>query len=89
MCSSDLIQSLRQRLESLVAVTEIEGGGPRFPAAVPDEDVVNALAQYLELTPIERQALLERDGVLARGQGLVELLEMKRIEKNYRTGRVH
>ena len=40
-----------------------------FPPAVPDEDLVNALAQYLELEPLERQALLERDGVLARCRG--------------------
>ena len=31
-----------------------------------DEDLVNALAQYLELEPVEKQALLERDGLLDR-----------------------
>ena len=38
-----------------------------------------ALAQYLELEPLERQALLERDGVLARCRGLIELLEMNTL----------
>jgi Lon protease-like protein len=37
---------------------------------------VNALAQYLPLEPMERQALLECDGIAARCKGLIELLEM-------------
>jgi len=70
----------RHRLEALLAAAiERTGSDPRFPPAVPDEDLVNALAQYLELDPLERQALLERDGVLARSRGLIELLEMKTI----------
>jgi hypothetical protein len=51
----------------------------RLPAAMPDEDVINALSQYLELEPIEKLALLERDGPLARCRALVELLEMKTL----------
>jgi Lon protease-like protein len=44
---------------------------------VSDEDLVNALAQYLDLDPVEKQALLELDGVARRAESLVELLEMK------------
>ena len=33
---------------------------PRMPAAMADEDLVNALAQYLDLEPLEKQALLEQ-----------------------------
>jgi Lon protease-like protein len=70
----------RQRLEALLAAAmERAGSEPRFPPNVPDEDLVNALAQYIELDPLERQALLERDGILSRCRGLVELLEMKTI----------
>ena len=70
----------RHRLEALLAAAiERTGSDPRFPPAVPDEDLVNALAQYLELDPLERQALLERDGVLARCRGLIDLLEMRTI----------
>ena len=43
----------------------------------PDEDLVNALAQYLDLDVLEHQALLECDGVLARCRALIDLLEMK------------
>ena len=56
---------------------ERSGSEPRFPPAVPDDDLVNALAQYLELDAIERQALLEREGTLSRCRALIELLEMK------------
>ena len=44
---------------------------------MPDEDLVNALAQYLDLEPLEKQALLERDGLRDRAESLIELLEMK------------
>jgi len=67
----------RNRIEALLAAAiERMGAGPRIPPAVPDEDLVNALAQYVQLDPIERQALLERDGVASRCRGLIELLEM-------------
>jgi hypothetical protein len=42
-----------------------------------DEELVNALAQYLDLEPIEKQALLERQCLRSRAESLVELLEMK------------
>jgi hypothetical protein len=38
---------------------------------------VNALAQYAAFDPIERQALLECNGVLSRCLALIELLEMR------------
>ena len=67
----------RRRLEALL-VPQPEGQpDPKVPSAMPDEDLVNALAQYLEFDPVEKQALLERDGVLDRCRSLIELLEMK------------
>jgi uncharacterized protein len=86
------LHRLRQRLEALLAAAmEREGSDPKFPPAVPDEDLVNALAQYMALEPLERQALLERDGVLARCRSLVELLEMKTIGRRatWKGGAVH
>lgn len=74
------LRQQRTRLEAvLAAAIERSGAEPRFPPAVADEDLVNALAQYMELEPLERQALLERDGVLARCRGLIELVEMKSL----------
>jgi Lon protease-like protein len=76
----DVLRRQRLRLEALlVAAVERIGSDPKFPPAVPDEDLVNALAQYLAFDPVERQALLERVGVSARCQGLIELLEMKTL----------
>jgi Lon protease-like protein len=90
----ELLRQQRQRLEALMAAALERGGAdPRFPPAVPDEDLVNALAQYLPLEPLERQALLERDGLLTRCQGLIELLEMKsfspRGTAGWKSGSVH
>jgi uncharacterized protein len=70
----------RRRLEALL-VPQPEGRkdtkDPKVPTSMPDEDLVNALAQYLEFEPVEKQALLERDGLLERCRSLIELLEMK------------
>jgi Lon protease-like protein len=54
-----------------------KAGDPRVPSSMSDEDLVNALAQYLDLEPLEKQALLEKPGLRARAESLVELLEMK------------
>jgi Lon protease-like protein len=67
----------RRRLESLLAPRPEGGLEQTVPASMPDEDLVNALAQYLEFEPVEKQALLERDGVLDRCRALIELLEMR------------
>jgi len=48
-----------------------------MPASMSDEDTVNALAQYLDFEPLEKQALLEKQSLRARAESLVELLEMK------------
>ena len=68
----------RRRLESLL-VPQPEGGAKdtKMPPSMADEDLVNALAQYLDFEPVEKQALLERDGLLDRCLSLIELLEMK------------
>jgi uncharacterized protein len=87
-----LLRQQRHRLEALLAaVIERSGSEPRFPATVVDEDLVNALAQYLALDALERQALLERDGVLARCQALIELLEIRTLAPRgtWKGGSVH
>jgi uncharacterized protein len=82
--------SARRRLEALL-VPQPSGRGaePRFPPSMPDEDLVNALAQYLELEPVEKQALLERESLLARCRSLIELLEMKVIVAQHKWHREH
>lgn len=74
----DVLRRQRQRLEAvLIAAIERSGAEPRFPPSMPDDDLVNALSQYLQFEPVERQALLERQGAVDRCQGLIELLQMK------------
>jgi len=73
------MQSARRRLESLLVPQPIGRSDPTMPAAMPDEELVNALAQYMEFEPVEKQALLEREGLLERCRSLIELLEMKVI----------
>ncbi|MBL8139014.1 MAG: LON peptidase substrate-binding domain-containing protein [Acidobacteria bacterium] len=67
----------RRRLETLLAPSLQGEGASRLPRDMADPDLVNALSQYLDLEPVEKQALLEREGVLARCQTLIELIEMK------------
>ena len=70
----------RRRLESLL-VPLVDHSDTHIPADLPDDHLVNALSQYLELEPIERQALLEVEGLLARCRALAELVEMKVLSK--------
>ena len=83
------IRRQRSKLEALLspaaqkaAGLETAGGGSKIPdrtmpASMPDEDTINALAQYLDFEPLEKQALLEKGSLRARAESLVELLEMK------------
>lgn len=73
-----IVRAERSRLEALL-VPQPQGGGvdPKVPPSMADEDMVNALAQYLDLEAVEKQALLERTGLVARCRSLIDLLEMK------------
>lgn len=75
-----VMRAERRRLETLL-VPQPEGRGvdPKMPPSMPDEELVNALAQYLDLEVVEKQALLERDGLVNRCRSLIDLLEMKVI----------
>jgi len=87
------LQACRGKLEGLLAPA-LERAGARSAEAAPsgasrayaraasslsDTDLVNALAQYLNLEPLEKLALLEHDNIAGRAAALVELLEMKII----------
>jgi hypothetical protein len=75
----DELRKLRRRLQDLLTPLFSDGLANHLPAAMPDEDLVNALAQYLEFEPVEKLALLERHGALARCRSMVELLEMRQL----------
>jgi uncharacterized protein len=75
-----IIRDERRRLEALlVPQPQGRGADPKVPPSMADEDLVNALAQYLDLEPVEKQALLEREGLVERCRSLIDLLEMKVI----------
>lgn len=70
----------RRRLESLLApLFERARHESLLPPGMPDTDLVNALSQYLEFDPIERQALLEQPGPLARCKAMLDLLELRSL----------
>ena len=88
LADRDEVRRCRAKLESLISPAGGEmrephfgsakvKGDARIPTAMSDEDLVNALAQYLDLEPLEKQALLEQPSLRNRAASLVELLEMK------------
>ena len=48
--------------------------------------LVNALSQTLDLTPVERQSLLDCDTLLGRYGRLLEILEFKQLEETFGRG---
>jgi uncharacterized protein len=87
---AEAMRGERRRLEALL-VPQPENQSekpqdPKVPSSMADEDLVNALAQYLEFEPVEKQALLERDGLLDRCRSLIELLEMKVLVSRHSWG---
>ena len=62
----------RRRMTDLLALQNIElASDPK------DEQAIDTVAQYLEMTPAERQALLEMDGALLRARALVRRLDQR------------
>lgn len=72
------LRAERRRLEHLILASG-EANEPITPPSMPDEDFVNALAQYLHFDPVEKQALLEVPDALARCRSVINLLEMKTL----------
>ncbi|MDQ3068248.1 MAG: LON peptidase substrate-binding domain-containing protein [Acidobacteriota bacterium] len=70
------IRHERRRLETLIQGDTVSAA---TPPSMPDEDFINALAQYLHFDPLEKQALLEQPGALARCRSVIDLLEMKTL----------
>jgi len=83
-----VLQTRRVELETKLApLFSAARAASRLPEIMSDEDLVNALAQYLALEPVEKQALLELPGPIERATALLELLEMKSFGEE--GGKVH
>jgi Lon protease-like protein len=79
----EAMRAERRRLEHLILAAGVgerpqddrSGASP----SMRDEDFINALAQYLQFDPLEKQALLETHDTLARCRSVIDLLEMKHL----------
>jgi Lon protease-like protein len=76
--SSALIDA-RTRLERLIAKRLQRSADEAIPRGIADEDLIYGIARHLE--PLEKQALLECDGLLHRCRTLTELIEMRMLER--------
>jgi Lon protease-like protein len=70
------LRAERSQLVSLV-MASVEPGSRPPPPSLGDEDLVNVIAQYIDIDPTQRQDLLERKGPLSRLRGLVEILALR------------
>jgi uncharacterized protein len=78
--------SLEEARRQLMAAIGRAADGPTVLVLQPDlsHDVfVNALCQSMELGAVERQSLLDCDGIPARSRRLLEILEFRRLEQTY------
>ena len=72
------LHAARTRVERLLEQRmAARGKTPCIPQGMADAELINALAQYLEFEPIEKQALLEKNDPCERSAALVDLLEMR------------
>ena len=70
-------------------VTELLGDGIGAELSRAVHALAETLPIGLEFEPVEKQALLERDGVLERCRSLIELLEMKMLVARQQWGAGH
>lgn len=73
----DALHHERSRLESLLVNSGSENFSFRLPPSMPDVEFVHALSQYFGFEAVERQALLEMSGAVARCRAMIELVEMQ------------
>jgi len=67
------LAAARERLEALLSVVGIEVG----QTSAGDDEVIDTLAQYLDMASERRQQLLEMDGPLRRARALIDLLSAR------------
>ena len=81
--------ALQQARKKALAAIARASDGPALLVTQPElphDMFVNALSQSMDLTPLERQSLLDCDLVLQRYQRLLEILDFKALESTYGRG---
>ena len=79
----DALRQLRPELLELLS-TVAPAGQESTPDELPDEELVNGLAQFLAMEPRDRMNLLELSGPLERAKALIVLLERSApVEDHY------
>ena len=81
--SAARLGELRRRLHAAIGRA---ADGPAVLVMQPelsDEVFVNALGQSMDLTPVERQSLLDCDSIQQRYERLLEILDFKALESTY------
>ncbi len=63
--------------EELSALLPSSLPGLQIPDGLPDEDLVNGIAQIIDINPRDRLGLLEQPGTVARAQALIDLLYIR------------
>jgi uncharacterized protein len=69
---ADLISAIEKASEQEAVVLH---------GSLPAETFINALCQSLDLSPLEKQSLLDCDTLLDRGRRLIAILEFKQLER--------
>jgi hypothetical protein len=98
--AADRVRGLRERISqafarlvALVAPERAQALGPQVVAGADDATFVSALVQILNLPPLERQSLLEANGVGARLEALEGILRFQLatlgLSEGSGPGRVH
>ncbi|HEY6507075.1 MAG TPA: LON peptidase substrate-binding domain-containing protein [Vicinamibacterales bacterium] len=70
---AEALGAAREQLEALLSVVGIELG----QTSAGDDEVVDTLAQYLDMASERRQQLLEMNGSLRRARALIDLLSAR------------
>ncbi|MEO2196323.1 MAG: LON peptidase substrate-binding domain-containing protein [bacterium] len=69
-----MLGDLREELAGLVPIGL---PGIQVPDGLADEDLINGIAQLIEVDPVDRLGLLEQPGSLARAQALINLMYIR------------
>ena len=69
--------ALRDLHEELAGLIPIAMNGLQVPDGMSARDLVNGIAQIIEIDPVDRLGLLEQPGPLARARALIDLLYIR------------